>query len=159
MPRRPKVAGYGTSPVGGLATFEATAELRFQFRDGLLGGAAFVDVGQVWPRRLALDNLEVAPGVGLRYNTLFGPIRLDVAYSFRGREPLPVVTSQIRPFVPGQDADSDRIDIGGGQGPGEFIDWVVSEDLALLSPRVLFGDGAGFSLRRFQLHFSIGQAF
>ena len=126
---------------------------------GLLGGAAFVDVGQVWPRRIAIENLEVAPGVGLRYNTLFGPIRLDVAYSFRDREPLKVVTSQIRPFVPGQDADSDRIDIGGPDGPGDFIDWVVSENLALLNPPVHFGDEAGFSLRRFQLHFSIGQAF
>ena len=150
---------YQVRPVGGLATLEASAELRFQFTDGLLGGAAFVDVGQVWPRKIALDNLEVAPGVGLRYNTLFGPIRLDVAYSFRNRESLPVVTSHIRPFDPGRDAQSDRISIGDRNGPGEFIDWVVSEDLALLNPRVLFGDEAGFSLRRFQLHFSIGQAF
>lgn len=150
---------YQVRPVGGLATFEASAELRFRLAGGLWGGAAFVDVGQVWPERIEFDNLEVTPGVGLRYNTLFGPIRLDVAYSFRDREPLPVVTSQIRPFVPGEDADSDRIDVGGGQGPGELIDWVVSENLALLGPRVLFGDGDGFSLRRFQLHFSIGQAF
>ena len=150
---------YQVRPVGGLGTFEASAELRFKLTGGLLGGAAFVDIGQVWPRGIALENLEVAPGVGLRYNTLFGPIRLDVAYSFRDREPLPVVTSQIRPFVPGRDAESDRIDIGGTGGPGEFIDWVVSENLALLDPPVHFGDEAGFSLRRFQLHLSIGQAF
>ena len=151
---------YQVRPVGGLATLEASAEFRFQLSGGLLGGTTFVDVGQVWPQRtISLDNLEVAPGVGLRYNTLFGPIRLDVAYSFRDREPLPVVTSQIRPFDPGRDTDSDRIDIGGGDGPSEFIDWVVSEDLALLGPTVLFGDRAGFSLRRFQIHFSIGQAF
>lgn len=150
---------YQVRPVGGLATFEASAELRFQLADGLLGAAAFVDVGQVWPRRIELGDLELAPGVGLRYNTLFGPVRLDVAYSFRDREPLQVVTSQIRRFLPGRDADSDRIDIGGGRGSGEPIDWVVSEDLALLGPRVLFGDAEGFSLRRFQLHLSIGQAF
>lgn len=150
---------YQVRPVGGLATLEASAELRFQLAGGLVGGAAFIDVGQVWPEEIEFDNLEVTPGVGVRYNTLFGPVRLDVAYSFRDREPLPVVTSQIRPFVAGQDTDSDRIDIGGGQGPGEFIDWVVSEELALLDPLVLFGDGDGFSLRRFQLHLSIGQAF
>ena len=150
---------YQVRPVGGLATLAASAELRFQLTGGLLGGAAFVDIGQVWKQKIASDNLEVAPGFGLRYNTLFGPIRLDVAYSFRDREPLPVVTSQIRPFDPGRDTDSDRIDIGTGDGPAEFIDWVVSENLALLGPPVLFGDGGGFSLRRFQLHFSIGQAF
>lgn len=150
---------FQVRPVGGLATVEASAELRFQPTGGIWGGAAFVDVGQVWPRSISLDNLELAPGVGVRYNTLFGPIRLDVAYSFRGREPLPVVTSQIRPFDPARDSESDRIYAGGGDGSGEFLDWVVSDDLALLDPPVLFGDDAGFSLRRFQLHFSIGQAF
>ena len=150
---------YQLRPVGGLATLEASAELRFELSDGLLGGAAFVDVGQVWPRGLDFDDLEVSPGVGVRYNTLFGPIRLDLAYSFRDHEPLQVVTSQIRPFVPNQDPESDRIDIGPPESPGEFINWVVSEDLALLGPMVLFGDEPGFSFRRFQLHFSIGQAF
>ena len=108
---------------------------------------------------MALDDLELSPGVGLRYNTPFGPIRLDVAYSFRDREPLQIVTSQIRPFDPTRDADSDRINIASGDGAADYIDWVVSENLALLDPQVLFGDEPGFSLRRFRLHFSIGQAF
>jgi len=145
-------------PVGGLGTLEASAELRFDFSDGLFGGAAFVDVGQVWPRGMSLDDLEVSPGLGIRYNTVFGPIRLDVAYAFRGQEPLRVVTSQIRPFVSGEDDLSERIDIG-PSGSSEPIDWVVSDDLALLRSSVFFGDEPGFSLRRFQLHFSIGQAF
>ena len=150
---------YQLRPVGGLATFGASAELRFRLTDGLLGGVAFVDVGQVWRRSMALDDLELSPGVGLRYNTPFGPIRLDVAYSFRDREPLQIVTSQIRPFDPTRDADSDRINIASGDGAADYIDWVVSENLALLDPQVLFGDEPGFSLRRFRLHFSIGQAF
>lgn len=145
-------------PIGGLGTLEASAELRFDFSGGLFGGAAFVDVGQVWPQGISLDDLEVSPGVGVRYNTVFGPIRLDLAYSFRDQEPLPVVTSQIRPFVPGRDDPSVRIDAG-PPGTREPIDWVVSEDLALLRPPVLFGDDPGFSFRRFQLHFSVGQAF
>ena len=145
-------------PVGGLGTLEASAELRFDFSGGLFGGAAFVDVGQVWPQGLSLEGLEVSPGVGVRYNTVFGPIRLDLAYSFRDQEPLSVVTSQIRPFVHGQDDPSARIDVG-TRGVPEPIDWVVSEDLALLAPPVLFGDDPGFSFRRFQLHFSVGQAF
>lgn len=149
---------YQMRPVGGLGTLEASAELRFDFSGGLFGGAAFVDVGQVWPEGLALNDLEVSPGVGVRYNTVFGPIRLDLAYSFREQEPLSVVTSQIRPFVPGKDDPSARIDVG-ASGVPEPIDWVVSEDLALLVPPVLFGDDPGFSFRRFQLHFSVGQAF
>lgn len=146
-------------PVGGMGTLEASAELRFDISGSPLGGTAFVDVGQVWPSGIRLDDLEVAPGVGIRYDTAFGPVRLDVAYSFRDPEHLQVVTSQIRPFVSGRDDASDRIDIGAPGGGGEHIDWVVSEDLALLDPPVLFGDERGFSLRRFQLHFSIGQAF
>ncbi len=150
---------YQLRPIGGLATFEASAELRFRLSDGLLGGVAFVDVGQVWRRSMDLGDLEFSPGAGLRFNTLFGPIRLDVAYSFRDREALQVVTSQIRPFDPARDDESDRINIASGDDPAEYIDWVVSENLALLGPRVLFGDEPGFSLRRFQIHFSIGQAF
>ncbi|MYD14491.1 MAG: BamA/TamA family outer membrane protein [Gemmatimonadetes bacterium] len=150
---------YQLRPIGGLATLEASAEVRFRLYGDALGGAAFVDVGQVWPSELSLDDLEVSPGIGLRYNTAFGPIRLDIAYSFREQEPLQVVTSQIRPFAPATDDPGDRIDIGAPGGPRELIDWVVSEDLALLRPPVLFGDAPGFSWRRFQLQFSIGQAF
>ena len=152
-------AEYQLRPIGGLATLEASAELRFRLYGDALGGAAFVDVGQVWPSELSLDDLEVSPGIGIRYNTLFGPIRLDIAYSFRQQEPLQVVTSQIRPFAPARDNAGDRIDIGAPGGPRELIDWVVSEDLALLGAPVLFGDAPGFSWRRFQLQFSIGQAF
>ncbi len=146
-------------PVGGLSTLEASAELRFALADGVLGGAAFVDVGQVWPGNPDLGDLEASPGVGIRYNTPFGPLRVDLAYSFRAREPLQVVTSRIRPYLPGQDDAADRIDIAPVGAAPERIDWIVSEDLAILGPRVPFGEDRGFSLRRFQLHFSIGQAF
>ena len=150
---------YQLRPIGGLATLEASAELRFGLYGTVLGGAAFVDVGQVWPTDFSLGDLEVSPGVGLRYNTQFGPIRMDLAYSFRDQEPLQVVTSQVRRFAPGRDRAEDRIDIGSPGGPRELIDWVVAENLAILGPTVLFGDNPGFSFRRFQLHFSIGQAF
>jgi len=36
---------------------------------------------------------------------------------------------------------------------------VITEDLALLDPRVAFGPRGGFSINRFQIHLSIGQAF
>ena len=42
----------------------------------------FVDVSNVGqdPKRPLAGGAEVAPGLGLRYVTPFGPIRLDVAY-------------------------------------------------------------------------------
>lgn len=151
---------FQVRPIGGLATVEGSVELRFDLGEGLFGGAAFLDVGQVWPSDFELGELELTPGVGVRYNTLFGPVRLDVAYSFRDREPLRLVTSQIRPWVAGEDDEADRINIAPGRDdPPELIDWVISDDLALLEPLVLFGDDPGFSFRRFQIHFSIGQAF
>ena len=37
--------------------------------------------------------------------------------------------------------------------------FLIDDALAVLQPRVLYGPGSGFSFSRFQLHFSIGQAF
>ena len=152
---------FRVRPIGGLATVEGSVELRFDLgEEGAFGGAAFADFGQVWPADFDFNDLEFTPGLGLRYNTLFGPVRLDVAYSFRAREPLRLVTSQIRAFDPAEDEAADRINIAPPrQDTPEYIDWVISDDLALLQPRVLFGDEPGFSFRRFQIHFSIGQAF
>lgn len=150
---------FQVRPSGGLGTVEGSLELRFDITDGALGGAVFVDVGQVWPEGVEFDDIEITPGVGVRYNTLFGPFRLDIAYSFRGKEPLQVVTSRIRPFDPGSDDPLDQINTAPKGSPAERIPWVISEDLALLEPRLLFGDDPGFSFRRFQIHFSIGQAF
>jgi translocation and assembly module TamA len=69
----------GTS--GGRSLFEASAEIRQDITDafGLVG---FADVGQV-NEGAAPDfsgNLRVGAGIGLRYNTGFGPLRLDVAF-------------------------------------------------------------------------------
>ena len=145
-------------PIGGLSTLEASAELRFPLAGNDWGGALFVDVGQVWPQEPVSGALEMSPGLGIRYNSPFGPFRLDIAYSFGAEEPLQVITSQIRPWRAAVDGAADRIDIAAPGSAAEPIDWVVSEDLAILPP-VLFGDPPGFSLRRFQLQFSIGQAF
>ena len=68
-----------------------------------------------------------------------------------------VVTSQIRPFEEGDDPD-DKIS-GDVDGQEETIDYVATEDLAVLDPRVFYGPQSGFSFSRFQIHLSIGQAF
>ena len=93
----------------------------------------------------------------MRYLSPIGPLRVDLGYRFRGDERLQVVTSQIRAFGPDDDAE-DRISRS-VDGQEEVIDYVPSGELALLGPLVSFGPSGGFSLRRLQLHFSIGQAF
>ena len=66
-------------PIGGTAIDAATVELR-QRLFGNFGGAAFVDAGQVnADNEPFLGKVRVGVGVGLRYYTRIGPIRLDVA--------------------------------------------------------------------------------
>ncbi len=141
---------------GGSLVIEANAELRAPLGGERWEGALFLDVGQVWdePGDFSLSELEFTPGFGVRYVTPVGPIRIDLGYRFQGDQSLQVVTSDVRAFDPLLDDPSDRIRLG-----DQVIDFVRSSELALLTPRVMVGDPSGFSLRRFQIHFSIGQAF
>jgi len=150
---------FGTPrPTGGDLVLEGGVEYRMAL-GRTLQAAIFTDFGRMWTELVSgrVSRLEIAPGVGLRYLSPAGPIRVDVGYRFQGIEPLQVVTSQIRAFGAGDDP-ADRI-IGIVDGRDEPIDYVVTEDLAVLDPRVLYGPRRGFSLSRFQLHLSIGQAF
>jgi len=65
-------------PIGGRSLVEFALEARYRF--GNFGIVPFVDVGQVYesstPR---LSNLRAGVGIGGRYYTNFGPIRLDLA--------------------------------------------------------------------------------
>ncbi|MFO7177408.1 MAG: POTRA domain-containing protein [Pseudomonadota bacterium] len=78
-------------PLGGLSLWEASVEVRFPFPvDAPLFGVVFVDasdltrnVGQI---RLTVPHLST--GVGLRYLTPVGPIRLDVGYRVPGAQAL-----------------------------------------------------------------------
>ncbi|MGH7589698.1 MAG: outer membrane protein assembly factor BamA [Gemmatimonadota bacterium] len=74
-------------PIGGNALFETSLELRFPIRGGFRG-AAFVDAGNVWAEAgdLALGDLRYTPGIGVRYVTPIGPIRLDAARRTSGEE-------------------------------------------------------------------------
>jgi outer membrane protein assembly factor BamA len=68
-------------PIGGLTLWEVSLELRFPlgFLDPLLG-ALFIDASDVRQKQLSygLDAPHPSPGVGLRYPTPIGPIRLDL---------------------------------------------------------------------------------
>ncbi|MGH7676677.1 MAG: autotransporter assembly complex protein TamA, partial [Gemmatimonadales bacterium] len=83
------------SPTGGNTAFVINAELRFPApaMGGRVRLGVFVDIGQVWEREeqlLTFDDVRVTPGVGLRFATPLGPIRLDVGYNGYGREDGPL---------------------------------------------------------------------
>lgn len=75
-----------TTPTGGNTAIILNAELRFpspilaqRMRLGL-----FVDAGQVWERGeelVTIRGMRVTPGVGVRFATPLGPVRIDAAYN------------------------------------------------------------------------------
>jgi outer membrane protein insertion porin family len=81
-----------TSPTGGNTLLVANLELRIPaplFPDRVRLGL-FVDVGQVWERGDTLSSISgvrVTPGLGLRFVTPLGPVRLDAAYNGYAAEP------------------------------------------------------------------------
>jgi len=72
-------------PIGGFTLWELSNEVRFAVT-GPISGATFCDMGDVSPRQLGqsqairLDHLHLSCGVGARYDTPVGPIRLDIGY-------------------------------------------------------------------------------
>jgi translocation and assembly module TamA len=73
--------GTNYIPVGGYGLLDGSFELRFPIY-GNFGGATFLDFGNVQAvasDALKLQNLQYGAGIGLRYKTPFGPVRLDVA--------------------------------------------------------------------------------
>jgi len=147
-------------PTGGQVILEGNLEYRVHIRGTRFEFALFADAGGVWADAdvVRLSDIEVTPGLGFRYQSPVGPIRVDLGYRTRGGERLQVVTSQLRPFDPATDDPADRVQLR--RGDQTFVaDYVLLDDLALLGPRVDFGTSPAFSLSRLQLHFSIGQAF
>ncbi|MGB3721451.1 MAG: BamA/TamA family outer membrane protein, partial [Pacificimonas sp.] len=65
-------------PLGGRSVVEGSLEARYRFGD--LGAVAFADVGQVYSGSdPGFQDLRVGLGVGARYFTSFGPVRVDIA--------------------------------------------------------------------------------
>jgi outer membrane protein insertion porin family len=67
-------------PVGGNSLLEGSVEYRFGVA-WKFAGVIFFDFGNVWPETLGqrLNDLRYSPGIGLRYTTPIGPVRLDAA--------------------------------------------------------------------------------
>lgn len=74
------------APEGGNALVLGSAELRFDLRDRF-SLAAFADAGNVYPLvgDLSLRDLRYAAGLGLRYRSALGPLRLDWGYKLNRR--------------------------------------------------------------------------
>ncbi len=93
-------------PRGGTKLLEGSLELRFPVSGRLWEGATFLDFGQVWDEEASLSlaklvaDLQFTPGLGIRYLSPIGPIRVDLAYRFGGGEPLSVLTQAIVPLSP-----------------------------------------------------------
>jgi outer membrane protein insertion porin family/translocation and assembly module TamA len=69
-------------PVGGNSFLLGSLETRFPiYKD--LGGVVFLDYGNVYQKEFdfKLDEIKYAIGTGLRYNTLVGPLRVDLGYT------------------------------------------------------------------------------
>ena len=69
-------------PIGGrsLAEFALEARVRVNLLGDKIGLVPFIDAGNIYTSTLPdLDDLRFGAGIGVRYHTNFGPIRVDVA--------------------------------------------------------------------------------
>lgn len=73
-------------PIGGRSVLEASVEARYRFTE-TIGGVAFIDGGQAFStlEPSFSDPLLWGAGLGLRYYTPIGPVRLDVAVPLNKR--------------------------------------------------------------------------
>lgn len=132
-PVNPRVL-FDQRPVGGNAVFEANVELRARVAERwtLVG---FVDMGQVWEELTEPEVPVATPGVGVRYSSPLGPLRVDVGYDPTAADRLPVVAQVGREIRELPTSVTYREFTYGDPGTLEQI-W-----------------------RRLQLHISIGEAF
>ncbi len=87
-------SAFTPRPLGGSTLLEGSVEYRFPI-SGPLGGAMFVDGGFLGQNSLNFTSTgqsAVTPGIGLRYYSLVGPIRIDLGYNPWVNRSLPVVT-------------------------------------------------------------------
>ncbi|MDC7675262.1 autotransporter assembly complex protein TamA [Asticcacaulis machinosus] len=78
------------TPTGGLSLIEMAFEARYRFKnilDGNLGVVPFIDAGQVYQDKTPdFNDIRFGIGIGARYYTNFGPIRIDVATPISRRD-------------------------------------------------------------------------
>jgi translocation and assembly module TamA len=106
-----------TAPIGGNGLFETSLEVRYRVTENF-ALATFWDTGAVTAQRFDLgaitNNLYHAVGVGMRYLSVVGPVRLDLARRLNIGPPLLIVPS---PGIEFLQPTSSCFGIGGGERP------------------------------------------
>lgn len=128
-------------PLGGEAMVEASIEARYNVW-GPVTLATFLDAGSVGARFRGTATV-FTPGIGVRYLSPVGPIRVDLGYNPRRREQLDVITElEPRDVSWGSTRTDGLIEIRNTRG---------------FNPAT--GTGFGGLFNRLTLHLSIGEAF
>jgi outer membrane protein insertion porin family len=71
-------------PIGGSALTLMNVEYRFPIFGKTVGGAVFADIGNVFAgQNIHFDDLRYGAGLGIRYLSPVGPLRIDVAAPLR----------------------------------------------------------------------------
>jgi outer membrane protein insertion porin family/translocation and assembly module TamA len=128
-------------PVGGSSVIEANVELRVPVRKQL-GAVAFLDgayVGVAGIESPARGKGAITPGLGLRYRSPLGVLRLDVGLRPVGHEMLPVVAA-----------------VPDGAGGTRIVRLSQEKSYSPVSPSPGTLRNIG---RRLVVHFAMGQAF
>ena len=125
-------------PVGGSSVIEGNVELRIPVRKQL-GAVAFLDGAYVGIESPAHGRGAVTPGVGLRYRSPLGVLRLDVGLRPVGHELLPVVAA-----------------IPDGAGGTRIVRLSQEKSYSPVDPSPGTWRNIG---RRLVVHFAMGQAF
>ncbi|HUF13034.1 MAG TPA: BamA/TamA family outer membrane protein, partial [Longimicrobiales bacterium] len=139
-------------PTGGTVLLEGNLELRFPIV-GPLRGVAFLDAGQVWNDELNLRELAWSPGLGFRYYSPIGPIRVDVGYNTSGAERLPVRATGVCVLTPDGPDPGDEPDDCVDPDPGVYYDPELlgnTNELRSLDPVTWEPRGEWYDLDRFQ---------
>jgi outer membrane protein insertion porin family len=114
-----KVSLDGTiTPTGGDRMVLVNLELRFGRAEGL-GVVLFTDSGNVWVNEsVDLHDLRASAGIGIRYQTPVGPLRLDYGQKMnrQGSHTLPSAIPGAPPvLVPGDELGEGRAVAAGGE--------------------------------------------
>nr|WP_303657274.1 BamA/TamA family outer membrane protein [Asticcacaulis aquaticus] len=73
------------NPFGGRSVVEMAVEARYRF--GNFGVVPFIDAGQVYDKEFPeFTNIRFGVGIGARYYTNFGPVRIDIATPISRRD-------------------------------------------------------------------------
>ncbi len=146
---------FEVRPVGGAAILEGNAELRVPFLWPTWRVAAFVDFGQLWreSKNVRLGDVVFTPGIGFRYFSAIGPVRVDIGYNPQAAERLQVLTQKVYCGDPdtctSTEIEPDKV----------YTSAQLKNTNQLVTLNSILWNADQKWYNRLQLHFSIGQAF